>query len=218
VRKKKGSTMTSKNNDRTRQLADRIKALDGSLPTEDKERINQLLGKINALEKQDQGHPADLSTSIDSLKRSYGDDWMVDKYREANLRYLERSLNKNAYGGFVLANILLNLGAFASGIYQGIYASKGTLIDPTLQATIRYAPLVISGALGITRHVVAHSKGQLANIDDPLERKILSMLPFGAGFDSAEAIAFVGRPIIYVSITAGCEYLGYVVGTSMAKL
>lgn|GEM_PF-2965629 len=68
--------------------------------------------------------------------------------------------------GIGCASSLLNLGALVGGIYQGMAEAKGTPMDPTTKALIRYGPIVINGALGMAASQVIGNDGTLDSMMD----------------------------------------------------
>ena len=108
---------------------------------------------------------------------------------------------------------LINIGALVSGIYQGIYETKGIPMDPNVKSAIKYGPLVLTGMIGFAARRIAVNDG---TIDQMVDNAPSSLDPDIARV-SAGCITRL-YPVINVATTAGFEYLGYVIGQSISKL
>ena len=111
--------------------------------------------------------------------------------------------------GIGCASSLLNLGALVGGIYRGMAEAKGMPMDPTTNALIRYGPMAISGALGITASQVVGNDGTLDSM--------IEDAPFEVDKGCYQGCAIIAYPILGATVTAGFEYFGYLIGHTLGK-
>lgn len=109
---------------------------------------------------------------------------------------------------------LVNLGAFVSGVYQGLAESKGVPLDPGLKNIIRYGPVALNGLLGVVG-------ASIISRDEETLDELVSKAPPTMDYDQIEGCTkgclTVGYPVFAAGMTAGLEYVGYVIGSSIGS-
>ena len=104
---------------------------------------------------------------------------------------------------------LVSLGAFASGIYQGISNSKGIEIEPNTLILIRYGPIALNGLLGIpAAHAFSSDKENLEEMVNGAPPNLDQQEAEGC----SKSYAGCTFPFIGVVATSLIEYAGYLVG------
>jgi len=118
---------------------------------------------------------------------------------------------------------LVYIGALVSGIYQGVYESKGIPVDPSTTALIRYGPLVVSGILGIKMSRIAKEDGSLDDVVEDAVKKT----PFTNSMNNNEieqaksnlkGCAPVLYPMAAITVVAGFEFVGYIIGRNIGRI
>lgn len=115
------------------------------------------------------------------------------------------------------------IGAFISGIYQGVYESKGIIIDPNTKTLIKYGPIVLGGLLGLRMSSVAKNDGSIEDLLNEATEKSSVTKPMNNYKKEIVKNNMRGYvpalyPFVTTATTAGIEAAGYLIGRQIGNI